>query len=460
MIKRGVPIWIIGTAGLAVGGFCHLFWFSQSFDQLLATGGEQAFKGLSGFAIAQSVIWFLLVALTGWGLYKQTKQGSNQPILNEYDQSLKRQEALEDQDAQDDFAAAVSHELRTPLHAVLSMQELMKRGELDSTQRDYLNSASENAGILQLMVEDLLDFGALRTGNMILAESNFSIRECMQNAVKRHSIEAANKGIIISRQIDDGVAETVSGDERRLRKIISCLLNNAIKFSDSGEVAVAVKAMGQGKSGRNILEFSVTDNGPGFSTYDAEALTRSFRQADMSATRQFGGLGVGLALARRLSEAMGGSLHIDQQYLDGARVTFTVHLHTAATDTLKATQNNPTKILLVEDNLFNQKVAITIIQKLGYEVDVASDGLIAMEMVMNTPYDLIFMDLQMPGEDGITVTRRIRQAWPTGGPSIIAMTANALDNTKQECLDAGMNGFLTKPFLMEDVKSAIESGTT
>jgi CheY-like chemotaxis protein len=274
---------------------------------------------------------------------------------------------------------------------------------------------------------------------------------------------AAEKGVALTASIDADVPAAVSGDVTRLRQVLLNLLSNAIKFTDKGEVALTV----QRGSGGDELVFAVRDSGIGLSEEGLSKLFKSFSQADSSTTRKYGGTGLGLAISKRLAELMGGTMSAESAGAGrGSTFRFSIRAPEAsvpppvqaspAMDPGMA-ERHPLRILLAEDNLVNQKLAVRLLAQMGYRADLASNGVEAVAAIERQPYDLVLMDVQMPEMDGLEASRRIVQRWPEGRrPRIVAMTANATQGDREMCLAAGMDDYLTKPIRVDALVGALQ----
>ena len=356
--------------------------------------------------------------------------------------------------AKSEFLASMSHEIRTPLNGILGFTDLLLEStNLPSDKYRYAERIRSAGLALLTVVDDILDFSKIEAGHIELNERPFSLAALIDNSISIVRGSAAKKNLDVNVVIAPDLPAWVSGDEARLRQVLLNLLNNAVKFTRQGSITLTIRSEASSE-GRHMLRFLVSDTGIGIPKNKQEKLFQRFSQIDGSISREFGGTGLGLAISKHLVELMGGEIGVDSGENRGSTFWFRVSLVEASAQEAVApagpnafSKGPPARLLLVEDVEANQEIARAVLEAAGHTVDLATNGYDAVRAVRTRKYDLILMDVQMPGMDGITATRRIRELpGPERDTPIIAMTANVLPDQVAQFMAAGMNDHVGKPF--------------
>ncbi len=389
-------------------------------------------------------------------------------------QTLIQQEARTAQaekklEMQGQLMATVSHELRTQMGAIINLVEILAETELDADQRHYADTLKDATTGLLRVLNDVLDQAKLESGKFELVCRNFSPKQVIDAVVQSHIIPCQNKGLMLRLEVDNDLPDLLYGDALRIRQVLSNLVNNAVKFTQSGAIDITLSASAS-DTDHQLLEFTVKDTGIGLSEQLKDQLFTPYRQADAEISERFGGTGLGLSICRQLVSMMDGEIGYTSEEGKGARFWFKVKCKDYQPgagaepvrtqdlrDVLALNQGRSGHILIVEDNKTNQMLISTYLEKFGHTFDIVNSGEKALEVLQGQQFDAILMDVIMPGMNGMKTTRLIRQGTGIARTiPIIALTANAMNGDAKKYLDAGMDAYVSKPISAAELFHTID----
>jgi signal transduction histidine kinase/ActR/RegA family two-component response regulator len=425
-----------------------------------------------GSILPAAVLAGLALIIAAVGLYYYLTQGRRLGARTrqlEQQVEYRTRQTEEAHRTKSQFLTNMSHEIRTPMNGILGMASLLAQTPLTKEQQSYIETIRSCGDTLLTVINNILDFSAIESGKLTLDEKATDLKNCVEEVMEVFMARTNQAGVLLHCQIAEDVPPRILTDSDRLRQILINLVGNAVKFTSQGEIRIRVFLTGalpppQAHADSIVIGFEITDTGIGIEEDKFGQLFQSFSQLDPSGTREYGGTGIGLTISDRLVHLLNGRINVESELGKGSRFTFTIATRSAPLKTASTTlatiphlaEKYPLQILLAEDNPINRQLAVMILDKMGYTPGLAENGKEVLDQLQKEPFDLIFMDIQMPEMDGLEATRHIRSK-AARQPVIIAMTANTTRKDRDDCLSEGMNDFLSKPVHLDELIRMLEN---
>jgi len=456
-----VVVTVLEVGGVALGAQLGVI------PARVALPNPDAVMAISIFSVMGLCGGFAYITLTERRRLMREAATRNEALAHALDESrLARNEAVEASQAKERFFANLTHEIRTPLTGIAGTAELLQQTALSAEQQPLVRALGASTQNLAELVNAMLDHAKMSAGHVGVELAPLNVRDMARDLLNLFQARAADRQLSFAVDVADDAPAWIETDGVKLRQIVGNLVSNAIKFTDRGSVAVRIRCVAADAAGGTLrLHIEVADTGMGIAADKLQAVFAPFVQSDSSISRHYGGTGLGLAISRQLAELLGGSVSVASRLGAGSEFSVDLPVHEVAPPPADAPPPAEAsvsaaglRVLLAEDNRVNQLVACTMLKRLGIEVDVAENGAEAVEMSGRGGYQAIFMDLQMPGMDGIAATLEIRRREQAGGAPrlpIIAMTGNSAEDYGSACTEAGMDGFVMKPVKLDQLRGIV-----
>lgn len=427
---------------------------------------DNFYQKLGYLVISGGILILVMIVL----LYYRSQKSLKKQMAHEREVHNARLTAQSANNAKSEYLAMVSHEIRTPMNGVLGMSNLLLQGTLTEEQREYAKTIHNSAESLLRIVDDVLDFSKIEAGKIQLNTTTVDIRRIVADVFS--TLPQSSLYLAVSYSVDSNVPQFINCDPVRLRQILLNFLSNAVKFTEKGNISLECKVIDRNEDGSIRLGFVIKDTGIGIAEERIKSLFKPFVQESHTTIRKYGGTGLGLNIAYNLITMMNGKIKVSSQVGKGS--TFTFYITTTAVANIQKNMSilekdknvlldnslsmaYPLNILVVDDNEINLMLITKTLSKLGYDCKRGSNGQMAVDMVKHEQFDMIFMDMQMPIMDGTVATTEIRKFYKVYEyPVVVALTANALNDGKDKCLEAGMQDFIAKPFKPAEIEEVIK----